>query len=280
MSAHRIPRDLSIAPIVVNDPGNAGTIYVDRSPLEVEIINAGAETRTLAAPIRASVFCKLSCVTASGNTAITVKDSAAATTGLITFTAAGQWVTLESFCTSYTASTGARTYAWQVTAIYGPTNTITGTATNGAALTAPVISGGLTASGSTSNDFSGSTGTFKTSAGVNTLSGNTVVASGKGFSLDTTAVGTPVAGGLTGDKTALTKQISVLTCSDASHVFFKLPAPNTFQSVVLVNSSAQAADIYPSASETIKNTTHLTIAAYTAAIFWTDGTNWFTQVSG
>ncbi len=45
--------------------------------------------------------------------------------------------------------------------------------------TAPVITGGLTASGSASNDFSGSTGTFKTSTGAVTLGGNTTVPTGK-----------------------------------------------------------------------------------------------------
>lgn len=39
-------------------------------------------------------------------------------------------------------------------------------------LTSPVITTGLTASGSASNDFSGSTGTFKTSTGVNTFGGS------------------------------------------------------------------------------------------------------------
>ncbi len=39
-------------------------------------------------------------------------------------------------------------------------------------LTSPVIATGLTASGGTSNDFSASTGTFKTSTGVNTFGGS------------------------------------------------------------------------------------------------------------
>lgn len=42
-------------------------------------------------------------------------------------------------------------------------------------LTTPVISTGLTASGSASNDFSGSSGTFKTSTGVTTISGGQIV---------------------------------------------------------------------------------------------------------
>ncbi len=42
-------------------------------------------------------------------------------------------------------------------------------------LTTPVIIGGLTASGSGANDFSASTGTFKTSSGANTLGGATSI---------------------------------------------------------------------------------------------------------
>lgn len=46
-------------------------------------------------------------------------------------------------------------------------------------LVTPVISTGMSASGSASNDFSGSTGTFKTSSGAGTLSGTTNVAANK-----------------------------------------------------------------------------------------------------
>src|ERR1700722_7179163 len=42
---------------------------------------------------------------------------------------------------------------------------------SGTTLTDPVIVGGLTASGSVANDFSGSTGAFKTSSGANTIEG-------------------------------------------------------------------------------------------------------------
>lgn len=48
-------------------------------------------------------------------------------------------------------------------------------------LTAPVIGGGLTASGSAANTFAGSTGTFITSTGANTLSGDVSLAAGKDF---------------------------------------------------------------------------------------------------
>lgn len=49
----------------------------------------------------------------------------------------------------------------------------------GVVLTGSVVTDGLTASGSASNDFSGSTGTFKTSSGANTISGDATVAADK-----------------------------------------------------------------------------------------------------
>lgn len=61
------------------------------------------------------------------------------------------------------------------------TNTVTGITNKTfttATLTTPVVSGGLTASGSGSNDFSGSSGTFKTSTGTSTVSGSLIVAGG------------------------------------------------------------------------------------------------------
>lgn len=57
-------------------------------------------------------------------------------------------------------------------------------------LVSPVISTGLTASGSAANTFAGSTGTFVTSTGANTLSGATTMAAAKSLTLaaGTTAV--------------------------------------------------------------------------------------------
>ncbi len=48
---------------------------------------------------------------------------------------------------------------------------VAGTTLGSGAVITPQITDGLTATGSTSNDFSGSTGTFKTSSGANTLEG-------------------------------------------------------------------------------------------------------------
>ena len=58
-------------------------------------------------------------------------------------------------------------------------------------LTAPIISTGLTASGSASNDFSGSTGTFKTSTGAVTIGGGAAAISATSSGRSTAAVLTP-----------------------------------------------------------------------------------------
>lgn len=70
---------------------------------------------------------------------------------------------------------------WQKTTAQGDNSGYNGA--SGGTINAPLITGGLTASGSASNDFSGSTGTFKTSTGVNTIGGATVFAANKGVTV-------------------------------------------------------------------------------------------------
>lgn len=55
MSAHRTAKDLHFASVQMVDPGNAGTITVDRSPAVVALVSGGVETRTLARPTRVGV---------------------------------------------------------------------------------------------------------------------------------------------------------------------------------------------------------------------------------
>lgn len=67
-------------------------------------------------------------------------------------------------------------------------NTFTGaSSTTSWAMTTQVVTSGLTASGSASNDFSGSTGTFKSSTGANTLGGAVSIADATTPSLTTAA---------------------------------------------------------------------------------------------
>jgi hypothetical protein len=89
-------------------------------------------------------------------------------------------------------TTASQTYTFPITsatiARTDAANTFMGVQTmTSAALTTPVIAGGLTASGSGANDFSGSTGTFITSTGANTLSGATTINDATTPSLTTAA---------------------------------------------------------------------------------------------
>lgn len=92
------------------------------------------------------------------------------------------------------AITGASTLTGDVTmsgaATVGTTLGVTGAVTHASTLlqtgiatfnAAPVFAAGLTASGAIANNFSGSTGTFLTSSGANTLSGTTTLAANKNF---------------------------------------------------------------------------------------------------
>lgn len=79
------------------DPGDAGSIVVDRNPCVVALISAGAETRTLARPTRTGVSLLLFVQTYVGNITLTVTGGYnlnADTT--FTFSAAKQWALFES----------------------------------------------------------------------------------------------------------------------------------------------------------------------------------------
>jgi len=122
--------------------------------------------------------------TTSGFTTNTVYYLSDATAGLLTST---KPTSTTSFLVQV-MSTGSATAAYvQITQ---PTSLalIQGTdIASSAALTTPVITGGMTASGSGANDLSASTGTFKSSTGANTLSGATTIADATTPSLTTAA---------------------------------------------------------------------------------------------
>lgn len=65
---------------------------------------------------------------------------------------------------------------WQKTTVQGDNSGYNGA--SGGTINAPLITGGLTASGSAANTFAGSTGAFATSTGTNTFGGSTIVFSG------------------------------------------------------------------------------------------------------
>lgn len=99
MSAHRLPFDLHIAPKDLPDPGNAGSIVVDRDPCVVNLVSAGTETRTLARPTRSGIRLLLYVRTyvASGITVTVTGNYDTNSDSTILFTAANQWAYFVSF---------------------------------------------------------------------------------------------------------------------------------------------------------------------------------------
>jgi len=169
---------------------------------------------------------------------------------------------------------------WQKTTALGDNSGYSGVA--GSTFTAPLISGGLTASGSASNDFSGSTGTFKTSTGAGTLSGTTTLAANKNllcttgtslfdFSLGTgifktstglntfggkaafKVIATPVAaaGNATGNAAALGSANILAISSDSAAKGVRLVTGVAGDVVEIINTTATAAILYPASGGTI-----------------------------
>lgn len=88
---HRIPYDLHSLYIEGLDPGNAGTITVDRDLVCYNLVSAAAETRTLARPTKTGVYVAVMMKTDGGDITMTVTGGynlAGATA--YTFTDAGQ----------------------------------------------------------------------------------------------------------------------------------------------------------------------------------------------
>ncbi len=94
MGAHRAPYDLHTSALVHKDPGNGGTITPDKGLAIVNLVSAGAETRTLGRPTREGTIYTLSVHTYGGNVTVTVTGgyNGAGSTSYV-FTGAGQFAT-------------------------------------------------------------------------------------------------------------------------------------------------------------------------------------------
>ena len=110
-------------------------------------------------------------------------------------------------------------------------------------LTTPVISTGLTASGSATNDFSGSTGAFKTSSGANTLSGAVTATSSLLSSAALGGVGYGTgAGGTITQITDRTTGVTINKCSGAI-TLVSAAGSATPASFTVTNSAVAATDV-------------------------------------
>lgn len=127
------------------------------------------------------------------------------------------------------------------------TLTVTGATTlaSATALTAPVITTGLTASGSAANDFSGSTGTFLTSTGTNTLGGNTL------FKAIPTPVAATGAGGGVSGAAALGAGNMLYVSSDGATKGVKLLTGAAGDLKWIINTSSTACNLFAASGGTI-----------------------------
>lgn len=110
-------------------------------------------------------------------------------------------------------------------------------------LTSPVIATGLTASGSAANTFAGSTGTFVTSTGLNTLSGYAA--------LKVNATPVAAAGSTVSDAGALNSTNIGVLSSDGATKGVKLPTGVAGQFQFVINSTATACELYAASGGTV-----------------------------
>jgi hypothetical protein len=97
MSAHTFLPDMATADWHLPDPGNGGALPTSKCGI-VPLVTAGAETRTLADPVRSGLFLTLAFKTDGGDCVITADSDVTATAGenVITFDTAGESITLFS----------------------------------------------------------------------------------------------------------------------------------------------------------------------------------------
>lgn len=112
-------------------------------------------------------------------------------------------------------------------------------------LVAQVVKTGLTASGSASNDFSASTGTFKTSTGLNTVGGKQALKV-----IATPVAATGAAGGVAG-AAALGSANIVTISSDGATKGVKLLTGVAGDVIQVINTSATAANLFAASGGTI-----------------------------
>jgi len=110
MSASSQQKDASLAEWVINDPGSSAAIPNEKAGV-AKLITAGAETRTLAAPVRVGVILTLALATDGGDCVVTVASPVnQANNNTLTGADVGDAITLIS---SYAT---ASTFEWRILA--------------------------------------------------------------------------------------------------------------------------------------------------------------------
>lgn len=115
MSMHRVHSDLYRVGKVMADPGDAGTIRVTEDLQIMEMVSAGAETRTLAAPTKPGIRFVLRMLTDGGDIVVTATNgfNSAGDTDA-TFADAGDLLSLVSVEFTIPTAMAAATYRWEI----------------------------------------------------------------------------------------------------------------------------------------------------------------------
>ena len=111
--SHRALHDLLVSPFMVVDPGDAGSIVIDRWGLVCPVVTAGAETRTLVQPTKPGLLATVVLDTDGGDLTLTVTggyNEVGDTT--VVLNDAGDWLTFVS------VKIGAN-YRWRILAREG-----------------------------------------------------------------------------------------------------------------------------------------------------------------
>lgn len=113
MSSHNHPFEAYGAPVEKADPGDAGTINIDRSPMVVNLVSTAAQTRTLARPTQQGAEVRLFFKTDGGDITVTVTGGYNETGDTtIVFANAGEFATFVSFF-------DGSNYLWRLTSHHG-----------------------------------------------------------------------------------------------------------------------------------------------------------------
>lgn len=266
-----------LANFSVKDPGDAGTLVVDRDRFFYSLAPATTETRTLAAPPKAGLMGTIASI-AAYTTTVSVLDSAAATTGTITFTSSAQWCDLRSY------ETTSGVFKWQVVDIYGATTTIATPSTVQSSVTATnlVVSTAASIASVLATNISGAS--MSVSSNLNAasiLATNISAATG----LTTPRIVLGQHAGMTGGTAASAAQAmtganAIFAFTNATNNFYALPAPTVGLVQEFINRvGSTAVVVADNSTRSIQGATSQSIATSNAAgaasRLICDGTHWW-----
>jgi hypothetical protein len=184
MSGHELPYEWLTAPWLISDPGNAGTLKIlDKGVAICQIKTAGAETRTIPAPVTLNRYLTVFLDTAGGACTVTVTGGVSGLTSFV-LPSAGSFVTLMAISvagTSVWVVADSNGVSSGIASVLGGNVTVNGQllTTDGVASGDNRLVGGVVFAGVSTTDTitaAASANTFVTFAQTYTVKANTLKA--------------------------------------------------------------------------------------------------------